>query len=133
MDYENSQLLEEEYRRTLEEVSKAQTMTEEAKWNLTKLRELHDQMMKNDAHDVELRKLAIEEHKADFDADMKETQAKSDKRLAILGHGLQAVSIIVPACTASRWMRKMLEFERTGTITTRSPGMLSTMMRLFKK
>ena len=131
MDYTSLQLLDEEYRRTLEEVSKAETMTEEARWNLTKLKELHDQIVKNDAHDVELRKLAIEEHKADFDADMKETQAKSDKRLTIIGHGIQVFGIIISTMSADYWLRKMLEFEKTGTITSRAAQTVSNVFRHF--
>ena len=71
--------LDEEYTKTLEEVSLARTGSEEAKWALQKLTELHKQMMEetqaSDKGYIELQKLHLEER----ETQLKEQQAKEGR------------------------------------------------------
>lgn len=119
-------MLDREYQNTLEAVSRATTGTEEAKWNLQKLSELHKQRMNekqasNEAyfHYEELR--------------MKKQQQKEGKTDRVIKVVLETSAILVPVLASAFWMAMGLRFEETGSITSRVPSWVSTHMRLFKR
>lgn len=126
-------MLDEEYQRTLEAISNAKTSSEEAKWQLQKLGELHKQRM-NEAkmlddgirQDEELRLKKRE-------ASLKEEQMKESKKDRIIKIVLDGAAILVPVTVSSYWMAKGLTFEKTGTFTSRTGQWLSNHLRLFKK
>ncbi len=126
-------MLDEEYERTLEAVSQAQIGSEEAKWQLQKLGELHKQRM----NEAKLRGDGIlqdEELKLKKrEASMKEEQTKESKKDRIIKIVLDGAAILVPVTVSSYWMAKGLKFEQTGTFTSRTGQWLSSHLRLFKK
>lgn len=128
-----TQMLDEEYEKTLEAVSKAQTSSEEAKWQLQKLGELHKQRMneakllEDGVHQDE--ELALKKR----EASMKEEQMKESKKDRIIKIVLDGAAILVPVTVSSYWMAKGLKFEQNGTFTSRTGQWLSSHLRLFKK
>lgn len=119
-------MLDTEYRTTLEAVAHATTGTEEAKWNLQKLVELHKQRMneKQASNEAYVRYEEIR---------MKKRQQKDAKIDRIIKVALEGSAILVPVFASAIWMSKGLRFEETGSITSRVPSWVSTHMRLFKK
>lgn len=123
---EMREMLDRVYMDTLMEVTEARTGSEEAKWQLQKLTELHNQRMsekkfedESNAHHEELR--------------MKEEQLKDSKKDRIIKVVLDGAGIIVPVAVSSYWMAKGLTFEEKGTFTSRTGQWLSSHLRLFKK
>lgn len=133
MNQTTKELLEEEYRRTMKEVSLAQTGTEEAKWALQKLTELHKQIMDETNVDnksfMDMQKLSLEEK----EVALKEEQAKRDKVLSIIKIVVDGVAIVLPIWASWTWMARGLQFEKTGTFTSRTGSWMSNHLRLFKK
>lgn len=126
-------MLDEEYEKTLEAVSQAQTGSEEAKWQLQKLGELHKQRM-NEAKLLDDGILQDEELKLKKrEALMKEEQMKESKKDRIVKIVLDGAAILVPVTVSSYWMAKGLKFEQNGTFTSRTGQWLSSHLRLFKK
>lgn len=126
-------MLDEEYEKTLEAVSQAQTGSEEAKWQLQKLGELHKQRM-NEAKLLDDGILQDEELKLKKrEASMKEEQMKESKKDRIIKIMLDGAAILVPVTVSSYWMAKGLKFEQNGTFTSRTGQWLSSHLRLFKK
>lgn len=126
-------MLDEEYEKTLEAVSQAQTGSEEAKWQLQKLGELHKQRM-NEAKLLDDGILQDEELKLKKrEALMKEEQMKESKKDRIIKIMLDGAAILVPVTVSSYWMAKGLKFEQNGTFTSRTGQWLSSHLRLFKK
>ena len=126
-------MLDEEYEKTLEAVSQAQTGSEEAKWQLQKLGELHKQRM-NEAKLLDDGILQDEELKLKKrEALMKEEQMKESKKDRIIKIVLDGAAILVPVTVSSYWMAKGLKFEQNGTFTSRTGQWLSSHLRLFKK
>ena len=126
-------MLDEEYEKTLEAVSQAQTGSEEAKWQLQKLGELHKQRM-NEAKLLDDGILQDEELRLKKrEASMKEEQMKEGKKDRIIKIVLDGAAILVPVTVSSYWMAKGLQFEKTGTFTSRTGQWLSSHLRLFKK
>ena len=126
-------MLDEEYEKTLEAVSQAQTGSEEAKWQLQKLGELHKQRM-NEAKLLDDGILQDEELKLKKrEASMKEEQMKESKKDRIIKIVLDGAAILVPVTVSSYWMAKGLKFEQNGTFTSRTGQWLSSHLRLFKK
>lgn len=145
------EMLEEEYTRTLEEVSKAKTGSDEAKWALQKLTVLHKQMIEatqtedksridaqtlslkeREAADksfIETQKLSLEEREARF----KEQQANEGKVWTVIKLVIDGTAIVLPIAASWIWMGRGLQFEKTGTFTTRTGNWLSNHLRLFKK
>ena len=78
MNLTTKRMLDEEYERTLAEVSKAKTGSDEAKWALQKLAEFHKQMAEDRMNDnkccVEMQKVALEEY-----ADRKKIEESSER------------------------------------------------------
>lgn len=119
-------MLDRVYEDTLQAVADARTGSEEAKWQLQKLAELHKQRMgvkqaedESYVHYEELR--------------MKDEQLKDGKKDRIIKIVLDGVGILVPVAVSSYWMAKGLTFEEKGTFTSRTGQWLSSHLRLFKK
>lgn len=126
-------MLEEEYRKTLGEVSQATAGSDEAKWRLQKLTELHKQMMEeiqieNKCY-VETQKLSLDTQ----EAAMKEEQAKENRILTIVKVVIDGIAIVLPIWASWTWMARGLQFEKTGTFTSRTGNWMSNHLRLFKK
>ena len=115
MNQTRKELLEEEYQRTMKEVSLAQTETEEAKWAIQKLTELHKQIME------------------ETNVDNKNFMEKRDKVLSIIKIAVDGVGIVLPIWASWTWMARGLQFEKTGTFTSRTGSWMSNHLRLFKK
>lgn len=133
MNLTMKRMLEEEYERTLAEVSQAKTGSDEAKWALQKLAEFHKQMAEDRMNDnkccVEMQKVALEERETLF----KEQQAKEGKLLNIIKIVIDGVAIVLPIWASWIWMSRGLQFEKTGTFTSRTGNWMSNHLRLFKK
>lgn len=119
---EISKMLDSEYERTLCEVSLAKSATEEAKWELMKLSELHKQRMNEMKAQTEM-----------TEAELKVRQLKESKKDRIIRIVTDGAAILIPTCVSSYWMAKGLEFESKGTFTSRTHQWLSNHLRLFKK
>ena len=133
MNLTMKRMLEEEYERTLAEVSQAKTGSDEAKWALQKLAEFHKQMAEDRMNDnkccVEMQKVALEERETLF----KEQQAKEGKLLNVVKIVIDGVAIVLPVWASWIWMSRGLQFEKTGTFTSRTGNWMSNHLRLFKK
>ncbi len=133
MNLTMKRMLEEEYERTLAEVSQAKTGSDEAKWALQKLAEFHKQMAEDRMNDnkccVETQKVALEERETLF----KEQQAKEGKLLNVVKIVIDGVAIVLPIWASWIWMSRGLQFEKTGTFTSRTGNWMSNHLRLFKK
>lgn len=133
MNLTRKRMLDEEYERTLESVSRAATGTEEAKWGLQKLTELHKQMMDEELTE---HKCAVEYEKLENERkeiDMKAQQAKEGKALTIAKLVIDGAAIVLPVWASWVWMGRGLQFEKTGTFTTRTGNWLGGNLRVFKK
>lgn len=126
MDTQIMTMLDKEYERTLNEVSLATTESEEAKWQLQKLTELHKQRM-NELKASDEAYLQMEE------ISMKKEQMKEGKKDRIIKIVLEGMAILVPVTVSSFWMAKGLKFEQSGTFTSRTGQWLSNHLRLFRK
>ena len=126
-------MLKEEYERTLEEVSAAKTGSHEAKWALQKLTELHKQMAEDRMNDnkcyIEMQKIALDER----EAALKEQQAKEGRLWNVIKIVIDGVAIVLPVWASWVWMSRGLQFEKTGTFTSRTGNWMSNHLRLFKK
>lgn len=133
MNLTMKKMLDEEYERTLAEVSQAKTGSDEAKWALQKLAELHKQMAEDRMNDnkcrVEMQKVALEER----EALLKEQQAKEGKLLTVVKIVIDGMAIVLPVWASWIWMSRGLQFEKTGTFTSRTGNWMSNHLRLFKK
>ena len=133
MDLTIQRMLDEEYKKTLEEVSQAKTGSDEAKWALQKLTELHKQMTEDRMTDnkccVETQKLELEKR----ETALKEQQAEEGKLWTIVRIVIDGVAIVLPIWASWTWMARGLQFEKTGTFTSRTGNWLSNHFRLFKK
>ena len=133
MNLTMKRMLEEEYEKTLAEVSQAKTGSDEAKWALQKLAEFHKQMAEDRMNDnkccVEMQKVALEERETMF----KEQQAKEGKLLNVIKIVIDGVAIVLPIWASWIWMSRGLQFEKTGTFTSRTGNWMSNHLRLFKK
>lgn len=133
MNLTMKRMLEEEYERTLTEVSQTKTGSDEAKWALQKLAEFHKQMAEDRMNDnkccVEMQKVALEERETLF----KEQQAKEGKLLNVIKIVIDGVAIVLPIWASWIWMSRGLQFEKTGTFTSRTGNWMSNHLRLFKK
>lgn len=133
MNLTRKRMLDEEYERTLEAVSRAATGTEEAKWGLQKLTELHKQMMDEELTE---HKCAVEYGKLENERkeiDMKAQQAKEGKVWTIAKLVIDGAAIVLPVWASWVWMGRGLQFEKTGTFTTRTGNWLGGNLRVFKK
>ena len=126
MESEISKMVNEEYARTLQAVSAAQTGSEEAKWQLQKLSELHRQRMS----ELKASEEALYQSK---ELSIREEQTKDGKKDRIIKVALEGAAILVPVAVSSYWMAKGMKFEETGTFTSRTGRWVSEHLKLFKK
>lgn len=119
-------MLDDEYTETLQAISEARTGSEEAKWELQKLTELHKQRM-NEEQTERDSYVQFEE------LELKKKQAKDGKFDRITKVALDGAAIVVPCVVSSYWMGKGLKFEETGSFTSRVGNWVSGHLRLFKK
>lgn len=126
-------MLDEEYEKTLKAVSEAEVGSEEAKWQLQKLGELHKQRMNEQktSDEVYLQMEELSLKKAE--TQMKKQQMKDGKKDRIIKIVLDGAAILIPVTVSSYWMAKGLTFEQKGTFTSRTGQWLSSHLRLFKK
>lgn len=126
-------MLDREYEETLAAVSLATTGSDEAKWQLQKLNDLHKQRM---AEMEAIQKAS--QHDSDFyykekELQLKEAQMKDGKKDRIIKIVLDSAAILVPVTVSSFWMAKGLKFEENGTFTSHTGQWLSSHLRLFRK
>lgn len=126
MGEEIASMLDEEYKRTLEDLAYVESGSAEAKWELEKLCELHKQRM-NEA------KLNSENLESSEEVELKKIQIKEGKKDRIVKIVLEGVAIIVPIAASSYWMAKGLKFEESGTYCSRTGQWLSNHFKLFRK
>lgn len=119
MDLEITTRLDEEYKKTLEAVSLAVAGSDEAKWQMQKLNELHKQRMDEAKM---LNEIISQEDEI--------TESKKDRIVKIVMDG---AAILIPTVASCYWMAQGLTFEKTGTFTSRTGQWLSTHFRLFRK
>ena len=121
-----SRMLKEECERTLREVADAEVGSEEAKWNLEKLNELHRLMMAESEFKTSL-------EMKERELLLKEAEAKDEKKDRKWKRALDIGAIAVPVLSSSYWMAKAMKFEETGTFTGRAAQWVRTHMNFFKK
>ncbi len=120
------ELLEKQYRRTLEGLADITSETDGAIWELKKLSELGKQYQLITQTNTEAASKKEE-------MILKTKQAKEsrfEKWAAVLMSG---AAVIVPAVLSSYWMGKGLRFEETGTFTSKTGNWISGITRLFRK
>ena len=120
------EMLDRAYADTLQAVADARNGSEEAKWQLQKLSELHKQRMS-------VKQSEDETYARYEELRMKEEQLKDGKKDRIIKIVLDGAGIIVPVAVSSYWMAKGLTFEEKGTFTSRTGQWLSSHLRLFRK
>lgn len=91
-------MLDEEYERTLREVSLATEVNEDARWQLEKLVKLTD---------LQVKKEEIE-------------SKKKDRVITLVKDGIMIVISIVQVGGSFYWMAKSMKFEETGTFTSKA-------------
>lgn len=126
LDDEIRKMLDKEYSDTLKAIKDAQAGSEEAKWQLQKLTELHKQRMNEEQTDRD----TVMKHEELVLKKQQLTEGKKDRIVKIV---LEGAVILVPCVTSSYWMGKGLKFEETGSFTSRVGNWVSSNMRLFKK
>lgn len=126
-------MLDREYEETLKAVSLATTGSDEAKWQLQKLNELHKQRMSEMEVHQKAAQCNDDLYYKEKELAMKEAQMKDCKKDRIIKVVLDSAAILVPVTVSSYWMAKGLTFEQKGTFTSRTGQWLSTHLRLFKK
>lgn len=120
------ELLEDEYRKILKEVSEAEECSEEAKLKMQRLNELGKQLQLISQTDSEFASKMFEiEHKAE---QIRETRI--DHRVNWCINGFSIVSQLL---FAGYWLGKGMKFEETGSFTSRVWQWVQAPMRFFKK
>lgn len=126
-------MLDEEYERTLEAVSNAKAGSEEAKWSLQKLTELHRQRIAekkaSDESFLQVEELQLKK----ADVALKKEQLKEGKKDRWIRIVLDGAAILIPTAASCYWMSKGLSFEQTGAFTSKTGQWLSSHLRLFRK
>lgn len=79
------------------------------------------------------RQLAAEKAMHEAELEAKRQEIKGNKIDRIISTVLNILGIVVPISISSYWMKKGLQFEESGTYTTRTPQWVSTITRMFKK
>lgn len=126
-------MLEEECKLTLEDLSAAEAGSDEAETQIRRLKDLHNLYlnqckMEND----EVRNLD-ELHLKAQELQIKEDETKADRKGRIVSYVLTAAGILVPVIAGGYWMAKGLEFEQTGSYTSKSLRWVQDHLRIFKK
>lgn len=125
--------LDREYEETLKAVSLATTGSDEAKWQLQKLNELHKQRMSEMEANQKAAQRNDDLYYKGKELAMKEAQMEDGKKDRIIKIVLDSAAILIPVTVSSFWMAKGLKFEENGTFTSRTGQWLSSHLRLFKK
>lgn len=144
LDAEIRKILDEEYRETLKAIADAQAGSDDAKWQLQKLTELHKQRINEEQTEreayISFEELAMKQRQMDNEAkarkeelEFKKKQLDDGKFDRIAKIALEGAAIIVPCTVSSYWMSKGLRFEETGSFTSRVGNWVSSHLRLFKK
>lgn len=126
-------MLDREYEEALKAVSIATTGSEEAKWQLQKLNDLHKQRMNEMEASQKACQHSDELYYKEKELQLKEAQMKDGKKDRIIKIVLDGAAILIPVTVSSYWMAKGLKFEENGTFTSRTGQWLSNHLRLFKK
>ena len=126
LDTEIREILDREYTATLKAIADAQAGTEEAKWQLQKLAELHKQRMNEE-------QTGRENYASYEEIELKREQLKDGKFDRIVKVVVDGVAIVLPCVVSSYWMGKGLKFEETGSFTSRVGNWVSGHWRLFNK
>ena len=126
LDTEIRERLDREYMDTLKAIADVQAGTEEAKWQLQKLAELHKQRMNEE-------QTGRENYASYEEMELKREQLKDGKFDRIVKVVVDGVAIVLPCVVSSYWMGKGLKFEETGSFTSRVGNWVSGHLRLFKK
>lgn len=126
LDTEIRERLDREYMDTLKAIADVQAGTEEAKWQLQKLAELHKQRMNEE-------QTGRENYASYEEIELKREQLKDGKFDRIVKVVVDGVAIVLPCVVSSYWMGKGLKFEETGSFTSRVGNWVSGHLRLFKK
>ena len=126
LDTEIGERLDREYMDTLKAIADVQAGTEEAKWQLQKLAELHKQRMNEE-------QTGRENYASYEEIELKREQLKDGKFDRIVKVVVDGVAIVLPCVVSSYWMGKGLKFEETGSFTSRVGNWVSGHLRLFKK
>lgn len=119
-------MLDEEYKKTLREVSEAKLDSEESRWALTKLNELHEQRIN------ELNAMSESKTK-ERELRIKEMQLNDGKKDRLIKVVFDALGLAVPLGFSSYWMAKGLKFEESGSFTSRTGQWIRNNLNLFKK
>ena len=119
INMEIHETLEREYLDTLEEIKLVKQGSDEAKWLLAKLAELHKQLMN--------------EETTINDATVKYQQDMNNRYDRIVKIVLEGSAILVPCIVSSYWMARGLMFEETGSFSSSVEKWVSGHLRLFKK
>ena len=107
------EMLDEQYRKTLDGIAEAKAGSDEAKWKLQVLTELHKERM--DQLNVSLLVTKNEE-------------TKKDK---VVQYVMNGASILLPIGATSYWMAKGMKFEESGTFTSRTGQWIRNHFGLF--
>lgn len=126
LDTEIRERLDREYMDTLKAIADVQAGTEEAKWQLQKLAELHKQRMNEE-------QTGRENYASYEEMELKREQLKDGKFDRIVKVVVDGVAIVLPCVVSSYWMGKGLKFEETGSFTSRVGNWVSGHWRLFNK
>ena len=126
LDMDIRQMLDKEYKITLKAVSEAKAGTDEEKWQMQKLIELHKQRMNEEQTD---RDTSIRSEELELKREQIK-ESKADRVVRLIADG---AAIVVPCVVSSYWMGKGLKFEETGSFTSRVGNWVSGHFRLFRK
>lgn len=154
-----AEMLENEIRKTLKEVSDAQTGSEQAKAALMKLEKLNTERMKEleqglkdqqridssylKSEENSIRKAELEQRVKQAEADLemkqeelnqKQEELKEAKRSRRWRTVLDLCGIGLPIAASAYWMKRGLQFEEEGKVySSRTGQWLSQHLRLFGK
>lgn len=137
LDADIRQMLDQEYSETLKAVALADSGSDQDKWRLQKLAELHKQRMNEEQADreryIQSMELSVKQTQSAKELELKERQLKGDRFDRTAKVVLDGAAIVVPCAISSYWMGKGLKFEETGSFTSRVGNWVSSHLRLFKK
>lgn len=118
--------LEEEYRKTLEIVSRCSPDGEESRAAMAKLSEINKQLI-----------ALVEADEASFvrgeELKAKKAESKSNKVMGWAKIGAECLLGIAGLCLTSHWCAKGLTFEQTGAFTSKTGQWVSGIFRMFKR
>ena len=118
--------LEEEYRKTLEIMSRCAPESEESRAAMAKLSEINRQLIALAEAD-EVSFIRGEELK------MKKAESKTNKVMSWVKIGGELVLGVAGLCLTSHWCAKGLTFEQTGCFTSRTGQWFSGISRMFTR